>query len=413
MAHPSRASEISTEDRHVAPQPGDLSPRVVPLGEREVSNHRNPKRWRIVVVASALALGLAFLTSMYVNGLGYESTDDAFIKGRITLLSPKIAGHVLNLHVADNQEVSKGQLLAEIDPRDYEAALERAKAVLAAAIAKHDRANIALALIKVTSTAALDQAQEALKVSQEGKAEQAALLAAARAEEARAEAELRRLQRLEERRLISEQQVDTAQAAARAANANVHAAERRLVSTSAQIAEAEAKVRSATTVPLQIEGSSALVTQYQAEVARCKVEVVQAELNLSHTKIYAPESGRLAKKSVEQGSYVQPGTALLALVSDDIWVEANFKERQLTDMQPGQSVTIRVDAFPDERYHGRVESIRPGTGSQFSLLPPENATGNFVKVVQRVPVKIVFDPLPADRIRLLPGMSVVPAVRVR
>jgi membrane fusion protein (multidrug efflux system) len=411
MASPYTESRVPDDS---ASPLGDPSLLLAEPDDRAISRTQNPGRLALTIaLGSALALALAYSVSMYVESLAYESTDDAFIKGRIIYLSPKIAGHVSNLHVSDNQEVKKGQLLAEIDPRDYEVALERAKAALAAAKARYDQANLALTSIKVTSTADLDQAQEGVKVSREGKAEQSALLAAARAEEERAEAQLRRLQRMEKDRLVSREQLDAAQAAARVASANVNATERRMVSTHAQIAQAEAKMRSATTAPLQIERGSALVAQYQAEVELCKAEVVQAELNLSHTRIHAPESGRVAKKSIEPGSYVQPGTALLALVSDDVWVEANFKETQLTDMRPGQPVTLRVDAFPNERHQGRVESFHPGTGSQFSLLPPENATGNFVKTVQRVPVKIVFDSVSGDRRRLLPGLSVVPTVKVR
>lgn len=371
------------------------------------------RRAVLLVLGTALASAVAYLGFLYAEGLPYESTDDAFIKGRVTLLGAKIPGHVLRLHVSDNQAVSEGQLLAEIDPRDYEAALERAKANLAAAEAKYNQAHLALTSIKVTSSADLEQAEEGVKALRQAKSEQSAMLAAARAEEERAAAQFQRRQLMQKDKAASKEELDSAQAAARVASANVKAAVQRLISLDAQIAQAEARARSATTAPLQVQRSAALAEQYRAEVELGKAEVLQAELNLSHTKIHAPESGRVAKKSVEQGSYVQAGTALLALVSDELWVEANFKETQITDMRPGQPVTIRVDAFPEDRYQGRIESIRPGTGAQFSLLPPENATGNFVKTVQRVPIKIVFDPLPEDRHRLLPGLSVVPSVRVR
>jgi membrane fusion protein (multidrug efflux system) len=367
----------------------------------------------LLLLGGALILALAKLGALYLDSLAYESTDDAFIEGPITLLVPKVSGHVLRLHVQDNQAVEQGQLLAEIDPRDYEAAVARAKATLAAATARQQQAALALDSIKVTSGSEQDQAQEGVRVLRENRSEQVALLAAAKAEQQRSAALLQRRRNMESAQAASQEEVDAADTAARVAAANVTATERRLLALDAQIVLAQAKVRSADTAPLQVKTQAARVAQAQAEAELAQAELAQAELNLSYTKLYAPEAGRVAKKSIEPGSYVQPGSALLALVSNELWVEANFKETQLTHMRPGQPVTLRIDAFPDEHYQGRVESIRPGTGAQFSLLPAENATGNFVKTVQRVPVKIVFDPPPQDPRRLLPGLSVTPEVKVR
>jgi membrane fusion protein (multidrug efflux system) len=366
-----------------------------------------------LAAAAALLGALAWSGRLYWERGAYQSTDDAFVKGRIATLSPKVPGHLARLLVEDNQEVAEGQLLAELDPRDYEAALRRAKASLAVAEAKHAQARIDFDSTKVTAGADLDQATEGVKALEQQKSEESARLAGAQAEVDLALAQLRRREDMEKRRAVSREELDAARAAAAVASANAAAIRKRLVALDAQVAQAQAKARSARTAPLRIERSAVLADQYQAEIELARAEVAQAELNLSYTRVYAPEQGRIAKKSIEPGSYVQPGAALLALVADDLWVEANFKETQITGMRPGQPVELRIDAFPGERYQGRVESIQPGTGTQFSLLPAENATGNFVKTVQRVPVKIVFDPPPSNPRRLFPGLSVVPEVKIR
>jgi membrane fusion protein (multidrug efflux system) len=272
-------------------------------------------------------------------------------------------------------------------------------------------------------------------------AEARAQVAAGEAEATRAEADVKRLQELSRRDQISRQELDHGMAAARTAAAQLEASRKKVAAAEAQaaearaaqqmaaaglqqaesqIAEAEARVgealgrlAAAQAAPHQVAVSRSQADIAGAEVEQARAAVTQAELELSYTTIYAPASGRVTRKAIEEGVYVQPGRALMAIVPANVWVVANFKETQLTDMRPGQPAEIEVDGYPGIVFKGRVDSIQAGTGARFSLLPPENATGNFVKVVQRVPVKIVFDPPLNPNHLLAPGMSVVPAVRVK
>jgi membrane fusion protein, multidrug efflux system len=307
----------------------------------------------------------------------YESTDDAFIQGHIIQLSPKVAAQVTRVLIDDNQEVNQGDVLIELDPRDFAVAVQQAQANEAAARGR------------------LQQAQAQLTAAQAAVAQAHAQVVVAEATAVNAQADLHRYQSVSAN-AVSRQQVDSAVAAARTANAQVDAARQQLAATHAQVAVATSQV--ATTA---------------AEVEQAQAQVRQAQLNLSYTKIFAPAAGRVTQKTVEPGDYVQTGQALFALVPHDVWVVANFKETQLTAMRPGQPAQIVVDTYPHHPFKGHVESLQMGTGAAFSLLPPENATGNYVKVVQRVPVKIVFDE-PPDTVHLLaPGMSVVPEVKIR
>jgi membrane fusion protein (multidrug efflux system) len=205
-----------------------------------------------------------------------------------------------------------------------------------------------------------------------------------------------------------------AEAALKAAEDNVRQAQAQAAARQAQLEQANARLTSARSAPVQVAQSSSRAEASKADAAKARAEVEQATLNLSYTKIHAPADGYVTKKNVEPGVFVQVGQSLMAIVPPNVWVTANFKETQLTHMRPGQPATVSVDTYPDETFHGRVDSIQRGTGSRFSLLPPENATGNFVKVVQRIPVKIVFDrPEELAKYRLVPGMSVVPEVNVK
>jgi membrane fusion protein (multidrug efflux system) len=307
----------------------------------------------------------------------YESTDDAFIDGYVTLISPRVPGQVARLAVKDNQEVKQGDVLVEIDPRDYEANLSQAKADLAAA---NSQANQARAQVKVNE-AKVAQAQAAVT--------------AAEAEAQRANDDLKRYQSVESR-AVSKSAFDLAQAQARSANANLEAAYSQTNAAGAEVALSEAGVETAT-----------------AAVQQAEAKLQQAELNVSYTKIIAPMDGRVTARTVQAGNYVQPGQALLALVPKDVWVTANFKETQLTYMHAGQPVELRVDAYPNRKFKGKVDSLQAGTGARFSLLPPENAVGNYIKVVQRVPVKIIFDEELPTNLDIAPGMSVVPEVKVK
>jgi len=281
-------------------------------------------RKKLLLRAGLAVLVLALGVGSYViwSSSHYESTDDAFIDGHIIPISPKVSGQISKVYVTDNQEVKKGDMLFEIDARDYEAKAEEQRA-------------------KVASSAA-----QAL----------------------RSTADAVRYVQLYAKDEASQQQRDLTEASARSA---------------------------------------------AATLKRDQAVLKTAELNLSYTKVSAPESGRVARKSVEEGAYVQVGQSLLAIVPEKVWVTANFKETQLSHMQPDQPVTVKVDAYPERSFRAHVDSLQLGTGERFSLLPPENATGNYVKVVQRVPVKIVFDEAIDAHYQLAPGMSVVPSVKVR
>ena len=306
----------------------------------------------------------------------YESTDDAFIDANVTPIAPRVPGQVLRLLVQDNEAVTNNQVLLEIDPRDYEAKLAQAQAGLAAANTR------------------LEQAQAQLSLDQARVAQAQANLVAAEAESQRAAADLKRYESLQAPS-VSRSQIDQASAQARSNTAAVDVARSLVKAADAQVALARAAIQTAS-----------------AEVGGSEAGVQEAQLALSYTKVCAPHAGFVAHRTVELGAYVQTGQALLALVPSQVWVTANFKETQLTQMRPGQPVTIHVDAYPGHTFHGHVDSIQRGSGAQFSLLPPENATGNYVKVVQRVPVKIRFDDPPDPALPLGPGMSVEPRVTV-
>jgi membrane fusion protein (multidrug efflux system) len=321
----------------------------------------------------ALAAGVYYFQFV----LPYESTDDAFIEGYVIPMASQVPGRVAELLVKDNQVVKAGEELLKIDSRDFETSLAQARADLAAA---HSR---------------MDQAQAQVKASQAKVAQAQAAVVAADAENQRAADDLKRYESVESR-AISKSIFDTAQSQARTASANLEAAR-----SQAKAAEVDVTVSEA-----GVETASASVQQAEARLR-------QAELNLSYTHVAAPEDGQVTRRVVEQGAYIQPGQSLMAIVPRHYWVIANFKETQLTHMRVGQPVEVVVDAYPDHKFNGTVESIQSGAGARFSLFPPENATGNYIKVVQRVPVKIVLDSAPGSELALGPGMSVVPKVRVK
>ena len=391
----------------------------------------------------------------YIHMRAYESTDDAFIDGSVIQVSPRVAGQVLKVYVEDNQHVNRGDLIAEIDARDYQARAEEARARFAEVSAREQGAQSNLLLTSTVTRAVLteagagaDAAREQVQMlqartTQDAAAIQAAQAAlgqagaqqsAARAEAERAAADAVRYRALHAKDEVSQQQLDRAEAQARSAaatldasaqateGAKAHLAQARaaLASTEAafrqserQVVQAQGRVSEAKSAPQQIAARHADVTSLHAGIAQARAAVEQAELALSYTRIVAPESGYITRKAVEPGNFVQTGQPLLALVADRLWVVANFKETQLKQMRPGQPVTLRLDAYPQLRLHGHVESLQSGTGARFSLLPAENATGNYVKVVQRVPVKIVLNEAPPAGYRIGPGMSVVPEVKVQ
>ena len=338
---------------------------------------RSKTKTRIALLAFALLVGAASAAYYFRFVAPFESTDNAFIEGYVVPMASQVPGRVAELLVKDNQAVKQGDVLLRIDPRDYEASLAQARADLAAA-----RSRVAQAKAQVNaSEAKVAQAQ--------------ATVVAADAENRRAADDLKRYESVESR-AVSKSAVDLAQSQARAAGANLEAAR-----SQAKAAEAEVALSAA-----GVETANAAVQQAEARLR-------QAELNLSYTDVIAPEDGRVTRRVTEKGAYIQPGQALMAIVPRQYWVVANFKEIQLTHMRVGQPVEVVVDAYPDRKFKGHVESIQSGAGARFSLFPPENATGNYIKVVQRVPVKIVLDDLPATDLALGPGMSVVPKVRVK
>ena len=415
-------------------------------------------------------VGLAVGIPYYLYAIAHESTDDAFIDGHIIAISPRVSGHVALVHVTDNQRVAAGDLLVELDPRDFQARLDAARAALDAAEAARRSRDIDVNLTSITSAAGLDEAEQAVKAaaamvqnalalaaaakSQQGEDQAQVAFAKAALEQAQAETlamvakyqqasqDLKRNQELARSKTISPQQLDhaatdarmaaadlnaarskvatqqslleRAEAALKAAEDNVRQAQAQVAARKAQLEQANARLTSARSAPVQVAQSTSRAEESKADAKKARAEVEQAALNLSYTKIHAPADGYVTKKNVEPGVFVQVGQSLMAIVPSNVWVTANFKETQLTHMRPGQPVTVSVDTYPDETFHGRVDSIQRGTGSRFSLLPPENATGNFVKVVQRIPVKIVFDrPDELAKYRLVPGMSVVPKVNVK
>jgi membrane fusion protein, multidrug efflux system len=331
------------------------------------------------LAAGAATLAAAFATGIYYEEMvaPYESTDDAFIETHVSPVAPQVAGRVAQLLVTDNQEVKPGDVLVQIDPSDFQTKLDQERAGLAAALSR------------------LEQAKAQYTVDQARVEQEKANVIAATAEARQAEADDRRYQAVGNF-AVSASQLDLASTQARSADAQVAAARNKELAAEAQVVLDQAGIQTA----------SAGILQNQAAVH-------QAELNLSYTQVKAPVAGYVTHRTVEPGAYVQTGQALLAVVPREVWVVANFKETQLTRMHAGQPVTVTVDAYPQIKFKGHVDSLQSGTGPRFSLLPPENATGNYVKVVQRVPVKIVLDDQAASEYVLGPGMSVVPEVRVQ
>ena len=368
------AVEIPTTLRRPNPNNGDGE---IPTGSPPNAGAAQKRRRQILAAAAALVVALAAGVYYFWFVLPYESTDNAFIEGNVIPMASQVPGRVAELLVKDNQAVKQGDVILKIDPRDYEASLAQARADLAAA---HSR---------------VEQAQAQVKASQAKVAQTLAGAVAADAENERAADDLKRYESVESR-AVSKSAVDLAQSQARAASANLEAARSQVKAAIADVTLCEAGVGTA-----------------NAAVQQAAAKLQQAELNLSYTQVTAPEEGRVTRRVVEQGAYIQPGQALMAIVPRHYWVIANFKEIQLAHMRVGQPVEVVVDAYPGRTFKGHVESIQNGAGARFSLFPPENATGNYIKVVQRVPVKILLDDMPGNDLALGPGMSVVPKVRVK
>jgi membrane fusion protein, multidrug efflux system len=344
------------------------------------SQQRGSKRFgrRAILFLAAGLLVLAGTTYWFISTAAYETTDDATVEAHVIQVSPKVSAHVKTVYFDDNYQVKRGELLIELDPRDYDVALAGAVA------------NLASLRSKLTES----EAQE--NVAQAGLGQAKADLARAQATSENAQSDFNRNEQLYKTHVIDRREYDGSAAQAKSDAAAVESASKKIASQEAQVRLVSAQYVTAA-----------------AEEKQAETQVQQAELQLSYTRIFAPFDGRVTKKSVEPGNYVQPGQTLFSLVPPEIWVVANFKETQLRRMRVGQPVSVRADAVPGRDFRAHVESVQVGTGSRFTLLPPENATGNFVKVVQRVPVKIVFDEPEAEPERLWAGESVEPKVDVR
>jgi membrane fusion protein, multidrug efflux system len=392
----------------------------------EVTQPPSRRRGIIIVVVVVLVLvGLGF----WWHSTYYEDTDDAQINGHLIQISSRIAGQVIHVDVDENQLVKKGDPIAELDPRDYQVAVENAQAALASAQAAAAAANVNVPITSISTGSTLTSAGADVSAATASISQAQSQVAAAHAQVVQAEAnalkaqqDLDRYKPLVEKDVISKQQYDgavaasdAAKAAVESAHANERASQDAVRVANEKAAQAQAQLKNAQSGPQQVAAQSARAKQALAQVAVAQAQLDQANLNLSYTKIVAPAAGIITRKSVEINQNVSTGQNLLTLVSlEDLWVTANFKETQLKHMSPKQAVDIDVDAT-GKTYHGHITQIGGATGSVLSLFPPENATGNYVKVVQRLPVRIDFDDLAKEDPdhALRPGLSVEPKVRVK
>jgi membrane fusion protein, multidrug efflux system len=333
-----------------------------------------------IAVSAGLCLAVVAIVAgvvYWLNARHFESTDDAFVAARNFSVAAKVGGYIVAVPVTDNQHVKAGDLLARVDERDYRIALDQAKAQLAVA-----QANIA------NVQAQLDSQQEQIKE--------------AKAQQQQAEAQLQ----------FAQQEATRAQDLVEKGAGTVQRQQQTKSDLQAQEANTSRAKTAVTAAELGIKTLQAQLESNKASLQQAQTQVDQANLNLRYTQVVAAQSGRVVKLSGAVGTLASPGQSLMMLVPDEVWITANYKETQLADMRPGQPVEIRIDAYPGRKLIGRVASVQPGSGTAFSLLPAENATGNYVKVVQRVPVKIVVDDWPSD-VAIGPGMSVVPWTKVR
>jgi membrane fusion protein, multidrug efflux system len=388
-----------------------------------------PKSRRRFLIFGVVALLVVGALLFWWHSTYYEDTDDAQVNGHLIQISARIAGQAIKVNVDENQSVKKGAVLVELDPKDFEVAVQQDEANLQSAEASYEAAKVNVPVTTVNTGSTLSSAGADVHGSTAQIAQSERQLDAAKARVVQAQAnatktaaDLERYKPLVEKDVISKQQFDAAVDAADAdkaalveAEANVIAAEDAVRVSRDRLAQSEASFKNAQTAPQQVAIQKAKADQAAALVEQARAQLEQARLNLSYTKIVAPENGIVTRKSVEIGQNVSVGQNMMTLVSlDDIWITANFKETQLEHMKAEQPVVITVDAYGGRKYDGKIRQIGGATGSVLSLFPPENATGNYVKVVQRIPVRIdLTDPNQnADRL-LRPGLSVEPKVRVK
>jgi membrane fusion protein (multidrug efflux system) len=402
-----------------------------PLPSSEQDFHTRPSRtqssgFRIAAVIAVLVL-LVVGVFAYRYFTSYESTDDAQVDGHVNSVSARITGHVIKLNVQDNQYVAAGTVLVEIDPADYQVAYDRAKADFEDAQAAAVAAGVNVPITSVNTTsqvssteADVNSARAGIQVARQQFEAAKAQLQEAEANNVKAQNDLVRYKQLVDKQEISQQQYDQAIAAAKASAAGVEAAratadaaQQQVTQAQGKLVQAQANQNYADTAPKQMQVTRARAASALAQAQRKKADLDQAALNLQYTKIIAPVNGIVSNRTVEVGQNVAPGQELMKDINlDDIWITANFKETQLREMKVGQRATIDVDAN-GRSYNAKVDSFAAGSGALFSLLPPENATGNYVKVVQRFPVKIVLDSGSNSDHQLRPGMSVTPKVWTR
>jgi membrane fusion protein, multidrug efflux system len=351
-------------------------------GDEDGEQPQKRSRWPLIALGVAVVIAAIGALVYWLMTKDQQNTDDAYTDGRAVMIAPKVGGYVTQLLVNDNQRVKQGDLLIQIDPRDYVAARDQAAGQLAAMQAQLENAKVALDKARTTYPAQLRQAQGQL------------LEAQGRFYQAQREHDR---QHHVDREATTQQSIDQSDSGIKIAQG--------------QVEEAEAQLHEAELVSQDMAQAEAQVKQLEGQVQEAKATLDQAELNLSYTRVTAPHDGWVTKRNVEQGALVQPGTLVMALVEPEVWITANYKESELTRMRPGQRVEIRVDAYPDLKLEGHVDSVQLGSGSRFTAFPPENATGNFVKIVQRVPVKIIVDKGLDPNAPPLPlGVSVIPTV---
>jgi membrane fusion protein, multidrug efflux system len=425
MANPVEETPAEQDERRQA------LPSREPAAQVNGEPKKNGRLWLILGVVLVIAAAVGYF--MWTNASARETTDDAEIDGHIAPISPRVGGAVVDIKVTDNQEVKAGDVLFQIDPADYKVAVDQAVAELtdAQATAQGAQANVPVTSIGTSSNistaeAGVSEAAAGVSVAQKNVgATQAkvqstqAKLQEAEANYTKANQDLERYRQLVEKEEISRQQFDAAVATAAAARATVEsnralvaeaqqdvaAAESQVQQARAQDARALAAVRAASSAPQQVAATRAQAASAQAKVQQKQAALDQAQLNLQYTTVKAPFTGVIGNKTVQLGQVVQAGQQTMALIRlDDVWVTANFKESQLKQIRSGQRVTFSVDAYGRE-YRGHIDTVAAATGARFSLLPPENATGNYVKVVQRLPVKVLLDE-PNEGHLLRPGMSV-------
>lgn len=399
----------------------------VPQPKRSLLATMKLYRKSLFVAAAIVALVVGAVSWSYFSS--YESTDDAQVDGHLHPISARISGTILSVNpdVQDSHFIQAGTVLAEIDPADFQAERDRAQADYERLQSGSVAAEKDITVTSSGSNGRLDLAHAAISEAEDSVASERAALQAAEARLAgaeanftRAEADRQRYDKLLAKHEISQSEYDrvateasTNREAVTAGRAETLSAQKRIAQAQSRLAERKADLLSAGSAPQQIASSRAKAAAAVSDASRARAQLTTAQLNLGYTRIIAPVSGIIGRRTVEAGQRVQPGQQLLTIIPvDDLWITANFKETQLQKMKPGQAVTIRADASGRD-YRGHIDSLGGATGSRFSLLPPENATGNYVKVVQRVPVRIVLEPGKNDDHRLRPGMSVEPKVKLR